>query len=151
MLPGGASRVADDTHENRQTNKQTNQTKQKTHRSPEPGPQSQRAQELNKPLGTRSLWYIKKRKYLSFMLTIRLYAWYKRSSKVPSTASTSQSKLDTAHITGAFQAMAQWISAEAGALSVQQGTVLWVTSTDASGDWAYARVLQGRETVEVEN
>lgn len=46
------------------------------------------------------------------------------------------------HITGAFQALAAWHSPEAGALSVQLGTTLWVTSTDESGEWAYACLLQ---------
>jgi len=46
------------------------------------------------------------------------------------------------HVTGAFQALAPWHSREAGALCVQQGATLWVTSTDESGEWAYARQLQ---------
>jgi hypothetical protein len=43
--------------------------------------------------------------------------------------------------TGAFQVLQPWQSSEAGALCVQQGTALWVTSTDDSGEWAYARMM----------
>lgn len=39
--------------------------------------------------------------------------------------------------------LAPWHSSEAGALCVRQGATLWVTSTDESGEWAYASVLRG--------
>lgn len=70
----------------------------------------------------------------------------------PSTAPVASSLAPRAeqswtHVTGAFQALAPWHSQEAGALSVQQGTTLWVTSTDESGEWAYARALQPRAPV----
>lgn len=69
------------------------------------------------------------------------------ATMLPSTAPAapslaSRSELSWTHITGAFQALAPWHSEEAGALCVQQGATLWVTSTDESGEWAYARVLQ---------
>jgi len=44
------------------------------------------------------------------------------------------------HVTGAFQALAPWHSPEVGALSIQRGASLWVSSTDESGEWAYARL-----------
>lgn len=74
---------------------------------------------------------------------------------VPSSASDECVRrgpdLGSSHVTGAFQAIAPWHSAEGGALSVQQGTVVWVSSYDASGDWAYARVLHGRESLQAHN
>mmetsp|Transcript_79043 Transcript_79043/g.183377 ORF Transcript_79043/g.183377 Transcript_79043/m.183377 type:complete len:988 (+) Transcript_79043:131-3094(+) len=71
---------------------------------------------------------------------------------LPSVAPTtptlrSRAEQSWTHITGAFQALAPWHSQEAGALCVQQGATLWVTSTDESGEWAYARVLQPRAPV----
>lgn len=63
-------------------------------------------------------------------------------SSAPSAPLASRSEQSWTHITGAFQALAPWHSKEAGALCVQQGATLWVTSTDESGEWAYARVLQ---------
>lgn len=58
------------------------------------------------------------------------------------TGSSTRPEPSWTHITGAFQALAPWHSPEAGALCVRQGATLWVTSTDESGEWAYARVLQ---------
>mmetsp|Transcript_119963 Transcript_119963/g.233518 ORF Transcript_119963/g.233518 Transcript_119963/m.233518 type:complete len:1330 (-) Transcript_119963:135-4124(-) len=63
-------------------------------------------------------------------------------SSAPSAAHPSRSEQSWTHITGAFQALAPWHSQEAGALCVKQGAALWVTSTDESGEWAYARLLQ---------
>jgi len=60
-------------------------------------------------------------------------------SSAPSAAHPSRSEQSWTHITGAFQALALWHSQEAGALCVKQGATLWVTSTDESGEWAYAR------------
>lgn len=57
---------------------------------------------------------------------------------------TSSSSTSSLAFQGAFQALVPWHSQEAGALSVHQGVALWVTSTDTSGEWAYARVLQAR-------
>lgn len=42
-------------------------------------------------------------------------------------------------ITGAFQVLSPWHSLESGSLCMHPGAVLWVTSSDASGEWAYAR------------
>lgn len=47
--------------------------------------------------------------------------------------------------------LAPWYSNEAGALSVQQGTMLWVTSMDESGEWAYARVPTGMQVANGQN
>ena len=43
--------------------------------------------------------------------------------------------------TGTFLAIAPWHSPDAGALSLQLGSKLWVTSIDDSGEWAYAQLV----------
>merc|ERR1711972_1119133 len=53
----------------------------------------------------------------------------------------TRSELAWTQVTGAFQATSTWRSRDAGALSVERGMSVWVTSTDESGEWAYAQVL----------
>lgn len=62
------------------------------------------------------------------------------TSAVPSSAGVWSSP-SWMQKTGAFQVLASWHSPEAGALCVKPGTCLWVTSTDDSGEWAYARMM----------